>query len=148
MRFFRNRWSALAVAAAAIAAPGLACAQAAAQAATVLSCQLSVDDGAPASPPATLIVRVAPDEYADFSDGAWGRNLCGAHGGGEAPDVKCAIRDHAFVADWTWDSNIGRLERHVLLNLDTGQLTDRDHNGLEKKGVCRPAGDPAAAKRP
>lgn len=133
--------------AAAIAAPGLASAQAAAQSAAVLSCRLSVDDGAKADPPSTLIVRVSPEEYTDFKDGGWGRNLCGAHGGGEAPDVTCMIHEGHFQADWIWNSNIGRLERHVLLNLATGELTDRDHNGLEKKGVCRPASDPATAPR-
>jgi hypothetical protein len=139
MQLFRIRAAAL-VLAAAIAAPGLACAQSA----SVLSCRLSVDDGEPANPPSTLVVRVASNEYEDFRDGAWGRNLCGSHGGGEAPDVQCMIRDGHFQADWTWNSNIGRLERHVLLNLATGELTDSDHNGLEKKGVCRPASDPSA----
>lgn len=142
MRLFPNSLAIFAVAAAVGLAPGSALAQ------TFLACQLSVDDGARVDPPSTLILRVSPDEFSDFRDGAWGRNLCGAHGGGEAPDVQCAIRDHHFQADWVWDSNVGKLERHVLLNLNTGELTDRDHNGLERKGVCRPTSEPSAAHPP
>jgi hypothetical protein len=56
------------------------------------------------------------------------------------------IQQGAFRADWVWRSNVGKLERHVLLDLSTGELTDRDHNGLEKKGVCRPAPDPTIKK--
>jgi hypothetical protein len=121
-----------------------------AQADAILSCQLSVDEGEPAKPPTTLFLRVAPGGpgvagvYEDFRDGAWGRNFCGPHGGGEAPDAECFIHQGAFRVDWVWKSNVGKLERHVLLNLQSGDLTDSDHNGLERKGVCTPAPDPSA----
>jgi hypothetical protein len=141
MRFFRNGPATWVFAAAVIvAAPGAA----SAQAETILSCQLSVDDGEPANPPAALLLRVSPDTYEDFRDGAWGRNFCGPHGGGEAPDARCYINQGAFRVDWVWKSNIGMLERHVLLDLRSGELTDSDHNGLERKGVCKPAPDPSA----
>jgi hypothetical protein len=141
MRFFRNGPAAWVLAAAVVvAAPGAALAQAD----TILSCQLSVDDGAPANPPANLFLRVSPGVYEDFRDGAWGRNFCGPHGGGEAPDAQCYINQGAFRVDWVWKSNIGKLERHVLLDLQSGELTDSDHNGLERKGVCKPAPDPSA----
>jgi hypothetical protein len=117
-----------------------------AQSVSFLSCSLSVDDGAAANPPSTLLLKVSTAEYEDFKDGAWGRNLCGPHGGGQAPDVVCQIYDGAFRVDWVWRSNVGVLERHVLLDLKTGELIDRDHNGLEKKGVCRPTPDPSTAK--
>jgi hypothetical protein len=141
MRFFRNGPAAWVIAAAVVAAvPGVA----SAQAETILSCQLSVDEGEPANPPTTLFLRVSPDSYEDFRDGAWGRNFCGPHGGGEAPDAKCFINRGAFRVDWVWTSNVGKLERHVLLDLQSGQLSDSDHNGLERKGVCKPASDPSA----
>jgi hypothetical protein len=141
MRFFRKGPAAWMLAAAAVmAVPGAAVAQAE----TILSCQLSVDDGEPVSPPTTLFLRVSPGVYEDFRDGAWGRNFCGPHGGGEAPDAECFIHQGAFRVDWVWKSNVGKLERHVLLDLQSGELTDSDHNGLERKGVCRPAPDPSA----
>ena len=141
MRFFRNGPAACVLAAAVVvAAPGAALAQAE----TILSCRLSVDDGEAVSPPTTLFLRVSPETYEDFRDGAWGRNFCGPHGGGEAPPVECFINRGAFRVDWTWTSNVGKLERHVLLDLRSGALTDSDHNGLERKGVCRPAPDPSA----
>ena len=153
MRFFRNGPAAWAVAAAVSALP----AAASAQAETILSCQLSVDEGEPVKPPTTLFLRVEPGVpgasgvYEDFRDGTWGRNFCGPHGGGEAPDAACFIHQGAFRVDWVWQSNVGKLERHVLLNLQSGELTDSDHNGLERKGVCTPAPDPSvkpAAKPP
>jgi len=141
MRFFRNGPAAWTLAAAVVmAAPGVALAQAE----TILSCRLSVDDGEPAKPPVTLFLRVSPDTYEDFRDGVWGRNFCGPHGGGEAPDAQCFINQGAFRIDWVWKSNVGKLERHVLLDLQSGELTDSDHNGLERKGVCKPAPDPSA----
>lgn len=121
------------------AAPGVALAQAE----TILSCQLSVDEGNPVNPPTTLFLRVSPDTYEDFRDGAWGRNFCGPHGGGIAPDADCFINQGAFRVDWVWKSNVGKLERHVLLDLGSGELTDSDHNGVERKGVCKPAPDPS-----
>jgi hypothetical protein len=140
MRFFRNGPAAWVLAAAVVtAAPGAALAQAE----TILSCQLSVDDGEPVSPPATVFLRVSSDTFEDFRDGAWGRNFCGPHGGVEAPDAACFINQGAFRVDWVWKSNVGKLERHVLLDLRSGQLTDSDHNGLERKGVCKPASDPS-----
>jgi hypothetical protein len=140
MRVFRNGPAAWVLAAAVVvAAPGAALAQAE----TILSCQLSVDDGTPVSPPATLFLRVSPGTYEDFRDGDWGRNFCGPHGGGEAPDAECFINQGAFRVDWVWKSNVGKLERHVLLDLRSGELTDSDHNGLERKGVCKPASDPS-----
>jgi hypothetical protein len=139
MRFFRNGPAAWVFAAAVAAAPGVAVAQAE----TILSCQLSVDEGEPAKPPTTLFLRVSPDTYEAFRDGAWGRNFCGPHTG-EAPDAKCFINQGALQIDWVWKTYIAKLERHVLLDLRTGQLTDSDQNGLERKGVCKPASDPAA----
>jgi hypothetical protein len=144
MRLFRNGSAAWTIVALILAAP----ASALAQSASILSCVLSVDDGEKAEPPTTLVLKVSPGEFEDFKDGTWGRNLCGPHGGGQAPDVVCQIYNGAFRADWVWRSNVGVLERHVLLDLATGELTDRDHNGLEKKGVCRPAPDPTAQPKP
>lgn len=141
MRFFPTGPAALGVAAALLAAPAASFAQSA----SFLSCSLSVDDGAPASPPSTLVLKVSSSEYEDFKDGDWGRNLCGSHGG-QAPDVVCQVYDGAFRVDWVWRSNVGVLERHVRLDLKTGELTDRDHNGLERKGVCRPTPEPSSPK--
>jgi hypothetical protein len=129
----------------ALAAAGVLGALAAPAFADIMACKLSIEDGVKVDPPTTLIVRVSADEYTAFKDGAWGRNYCGWHGG-EAPTVLCGVREGAFTADWSWDTSIGHLERHIVLKLSTGALTDRDHNGLEQKGVCAPAPDPALAK--
>lgn len=110
--------------------------------AAVLTCKLSVDDGQRVSPPVDMTIRVSPDEYVRWTDGGWTRNQCGAHGGA-APDVLCAVHDGHFQADFAWESNVGRLERHVVLNLANGDLVVRDHNGLEQKGVCLPGAEPA-----
>ena len=140
MRVFLNGPAPWALATAILFVPAVA----SAQAETILSCQLSVDDGESANSPTTLFLRVSPDTYEDFRDGAWGRNFCGAHGGGDAPDAKCFINQGTFRVDWVWKNYIAKLERHVLLDLQTGELTDSDQNGLERKGVCKPAPDPSA----
>lgn len=138
MRSHRNT----VVAAGFVLALGAAPALAEAQAATVLSCKLTIEDGVRANPPSTVFVRIGADEFSDFADGVWGRNFCGAHGGGQAPEVVCQIHQGDFRADWAWRSNVGRLERHIVLDLRTGQFTDRDHNGLERKGTCTPSAEP------
>lgn len=139
MRVLRNGPAIWALAAAVLAVP----AAASAQVETILSCQLSVENGEPVHPPTTLFLRVSPGTYEDFRDGAWGRNFCGAHGGGDAPDAECFVNRGAFRVDWVWKTYIAKLERHVLLDLRTGELTDSDQNGLERKGVCKPAPDPS-----
>lgn len=141
MRFFRNGAATWALAAAVLAAPAATSAQTEA----ILSCQLSLDNGERATPPTTLFLRVSPDTYEDFRDGAWGRNFCGAHAGGDAPDARCYINRGAFRVDWVWKTYIAKLERHVLLDLQTGELTDSDQNGLERKGICKPAPDPSVS---
>jgi hypothetical protein len=124
-------------------AMGLAilCVAETAGAAQILACKLSIDDGQRQSPPSDMTISVAPDEWLKWTDTGWTRNQCGNHGG-VAPDVACSIHDGHFQADFDWESNIGRLERHVVLNLTSGELIVRNHNGLEQKGVCRPAPAP------
>jgi hypothetical protein len=112
-----------------------------AEAAQVMACKLTIDDGQAVKPPSDLILRLSATELNDWTETGWGRNQCGPHGG-IAPDVICEIHDGHFQADFLWQSNIGLLERHVVLNLTSGEFSERDHNGLEKKGICRPAPEP------
>jgi hypothetical protein len=131
----------------AAAALAVACGASAAGAAQILACKLSIDDGQRQSPPDEMTISVAPDAFLKWTDTGWSRNQCGNHGG-IAPDVACSIHDGHFQADFAWESNIGRLERHVVLNLTSGELIVHDHNGLEQKGVCRPAPEPVLPPPP